>query len=287
MSKSSAFMILASLFFVMAHSIVKSLDRIPLHEVIAVRIFVSVFLCGLYFAYHRTNPIRQLNRHLWLRGFFGIFAMGLFFYTLRAMPLATAITINYLAPMFAVIFSILIMKEWPHKSIWPLLALAFVGVLLTKGFDTQVSWIPLGVALSAAMSAGLAYAYIRKAGLRSGPMLVIFVLPFVGIFPVTTTFFIFDSVWPTGLEWLLLLLMSLFVFLAQIFMTLSYVKDQVSNVTIPRYLTIVWSLGMGYFIFNETLSLGSLGGIGCIVLALLLSEIFKPRRSRPQRVFKG
>ena len=216
-----------------------------------------------------------MNRHLWLRGLFGISAMGLFFYTLRVMPLASAVTMNYLAPMFAVIFSMLIIKERPQKSIWFLMILAFTGVVLTKGFDTQVSWLHVGASLGSAMFAGLAYTYVRKAGLRSGPMLVIFALPFVGIFPVTPTLFIFGGVWPTGQEWLLLFIMSLFVFLAQVFMTLSYVGDQVSNVTIPRYLTIVWSLGMGYFIFGESLSLGSLAGIGCIFLSLLLNEIFK------------
>ncbi len=278
-------MIFATIFFVGAHSCIKFLKHLPLHEVIFARLIFSFILCLVYFKYKKINALKEMTLPLFWRGFFGATAMVLFFYTLQVLPLATAITLNYLTPLFALTAAIFVLNEHPSSKVWLCVALAFIGVLLTKGFDDSVPWPAFVAAIVASMLAGLAYTFVRKAGQRSNPFLVIFALPLVGVVPSALAFWSFDYVKPSNEDLMILLLMATLVFIAQYFMTRAYTIGKMSQVSIITYLTIVWSILVGYFVFSESIAGSKLIGVLFIAGALVLNEffVFKAKKLEAQK----
>lgn len=277
-SRSTIYMFLATLFFVLAHSSIKTLQGLPLHEVIFARLIFSFVVCLFYFRLKNINFFKEMTWPLFLRGFFGAVAMVLYFYTLTVMPLATAVTINFLSPLFSMIFAIFILNEKPHSYVWFFAILALIGVFMTKGFDGSITWTDFIAAVLASMLAALAYVYVRKSGIKSEPLLVVFSLPLVGLFPATASFFIYDFVAPDFFQWIILITMSLSVFIAQIFMTLAYKYGEVAQVSLINYVTIVWSILIGYFVFNELVTGVRLLGLLLIFTSILLNEFFKAKK---------
>src|SRR6476661_707578 len=93
-------MLLATFAFAVMNVFVKQLDRIPAMEIVFFRCLVSGLICGVVIARQRMDW--QGNNHTLLiaRGTFGTLALFTFFITLQRMPLATAVTIQYLSPIF-------------------------------------------------------------------------------------------------------------------------------------------------------------------------------------------
>lgn len=277
MPKAAIYMVFATIFYVLAHSSVKSLNGLPLHETVFVRIIISFMICLAYIQYKRINVMKDMTKAIMLRGLFGICGMVSYFYTLTIMPLATAMTINYLSPMFTLAFASIVLKERSHPRVWYFFALAFVGVLLTKGFDNSVGWFDFSVAIAGAIFSGLAYTFVRKAGKTSDPMLIIFALPLIGLGPSLGSFLVFEFVPPGIGDIALLIVMSLLVFLAQYCTTMAYTLGAIAQVSILNYLALVWSVLMGYFVFNENLTFTRSIGLCFIVGALMLNEFFSLR----------
>src|SRR5690349_20946364 len=67
--------------------------------------------------------------HVW-RCALGLLSMGLTFQALIMLPLADATAINFTAPIFATIFSFLILKEHVGVHRWTAVVLGFAGVLI-------------------------------------------------------------------------------------------------------------------------------------------------------------
>src|SRR5450631_2586336 len=69
-------------------------------EIVMYRGFVGVVFMAAYIAYHRDTFKTALPwQHLW-RGIVGVTAMWLWFYSIGKLPLATAMTLNYLSPVW-------------------------------------------------------------------------------------------------------------------------------------------------------------------------------------------
>lgn len=78
-----------------------------------------------------------------------------FFFALFVMPLAEATTITFINPVFAAIFSMLVLGERAPRAIWIAMMLGFAGVMLVlRPNVAEIGWLsvlPLGSAISMAM----------------------------------------------------------------------------------------------------------------------------------------
>jgi drug/metabolite transporter (DMT)-like permease len=87
---------------------------------------------------------------------------------------------------------------------------------------------------------------------------------------------------PHGIEWLLLLTIGIFTQIAQICMTKAFLLVKTSTIAPFQYLGAIYSLILGWFIFDEQLRFYSLVGIfliiGGIILELYLSTINKKQK---------
>ncbi|MFO7460652.1 MAG: EamA family transporter [Desulfatiglandales bacterium] len=110
---------------------VKALDLVQIRVTLA-----SVLLFLFLMAFSRDSlkiKLRDIGYFLLLGGVFMALVQGTYFYTISKIQVAAAILIQYLAPIFVAVFSMLFWKERPTSIKIAALFLAFAGCYLVVG----------------------------------------------------------------------------------------------------------------------------------------------------------
>lgn len=227
--------------------------------------------------------------HLW-RGVIGVISLWLWYYSIGELPLATAMTLNYLSPIWIAVW-LFAMGWWHAKGDvkWPLMvavAASFVGVtlLLRPAFHAN-QLTPALIALGSSMLTAMAYMQVRKLGLAGEPeSRVVFyftvmnlVAGFAGVYlaggangpewhPITT--------WRSGL---LLLAIGVCATSAQIAMTRAYRLGNTLVVANLQYTGIVFSSIWGVLVFGDVFDWHSWAGIGIILLSGMAATFYNTR----------
>jgi drug/metabolite transporter (DMT)-like permease len=265
------FMLISVFFFAIMNATAKSLHHIPVHELVLFRSLI-VFSVSFYFIRKLRLPVAGNNKKwLLIRGISGLTALLLFFMTLKNLPLAAATSLQYLSPIFTVIFAVWLNHQKVRPVQWIYFAIAFLGVLCIKGFNNNMSttWVFVGVLSS--IVAGFAYNSIIRLRHSDHPYTIVIHLTFVRI-PVTVIWSLFDFVMPLGMDWFWLMVMGICTQIAQFYATKALISGRADQVTPWNYTGAVFSLIIGYFVFDEMVSWMSLIGICFIVVALLLNS---------------
>lgn len=271
-------MIISSFAFSLMHLCVKALPNIPVFELVFFRSFISL-LISFTLLKSKNIPIFGVNKKILLtRGFIGVTALTLFFITLQNIPLASAVTIQYLSPIFTALFAVWILKERMKKIQWVFFAMAFLGVFILKGFDTsgQLSYFYISIGLISACLSGVAYNCVRLLRKTEHPLVVVFYFPLVAT-PIMAVLSFFNWVQPQGIDWFYLLLLGILTQVAQIYMTKGIQSDSAGNIMIFKYIGVLFALIYGYLFFGETYSFLSILGIFILILGVLLNMFFKDR----------
>lgn len=271
-------MIISSFAFSLMHLCVKTLPNIPVFELVFFRSFISL-LISFTSLKSKNIPIFGVNKKILLiRGFIGVTALTLFFITLQNIPLASAVTIQYLSPIFTALFAVWILKEGMKKIQWVFFAMAFLGVFILKGFDTsgQLSYFYISIGLISACLSGVAYNCIRLLRKTEHPLVVVFYFPLVAT-PIMAVLSFFNWVQPQGIDWVYLLLLGILTQVAQIYMTKGIQSDLAGNIIIFKYIGVLFALIYGYLFFGETYSFLSILGIFILILGVLLNMFYKDR----------
>ena len=276
MNKGAQYMLISSFAFSLMHLCVKVLPHIPVFELVFFRSIVSLLISYMSLKQKKINLFGNNKKVLLARGFFGVTALTLFFSTLQNIPLASAVTIQYLSPIFTAFFAIWILKEKLKNHQWLFFAMAFLGVLILKGFDIsgQISFKYVGMGLVSACFSGLAYNCIRLLRTTENPLVVVFYFPLVAT-PIMAFLSFFNWVKPQGIDWFYLLLLGIITQVAQIYMTKGIQSDRAGNIMTYKYIGVLFAFGYGYLFFGETYSLLSLLGILLLLSGVLLNTFFK------------
>ncbi len=276
-------MFLSTLAFSLANVFVKQVSHIPAMETVFFRCAVAAAFClaGLYRA--KADPIGSNHLYLLLRGVFGTIALYCFFLTLQQMPLASAMTIQYLSPIFTTVIAIFVLSEKVKIPQWFFYAIAFAGVLIIERFDGRISPVYLAVGILSAICSGVAYNLVRSLRGKEHPLTVVLHFQLVGLVVGFVSLF-FDWKMPSGLDWLYLFLIGAFSQLGQIFLTNALQREPVAGVAIINYTGLVYALTIGWFIFGEVQGLMSLAGMLLVVAGVLCSVLYGRRQSRLEAI---
>ena len=269
-------MLLATLFYAGMNWCIKYLGQIPSAEVVFFRSIITLVLTWFLLKRRHLNPWGNNKKLLILRGAAGFIGLTFYIYTVQRMSLASAVTIQYLSPIFTAIFAIFLLKERLRWLQWTFFGIAFLGVMLIKGFDNSVDTVLLLLGILSAMGSALAYNFISMLRWQDDPLVIVFYFPLVTI-PIIGPLMLFNFVMPTTFEWLMLLATGLFTQFAQVFMTRAYQLEKVSNVSILTYLGTIYALIIGTVVFNESYTWPALGGMALIVLSIIASLLYKKR----------
>jgi len=212
-----------------------------------------------------------------MRGTSGAIALVMYFTTLQVMPLASAVTIQFLSPIFTSILGVYIVKEKVKPLQWLFFFMAFAGVVIIQGYDARITTFYMTIGVVAAVFSGLAYNFIRKLKTSEHPLVIVFYFPLVTI-PITGTYSAFNWVQPDSWkQWVLLLLIGVFTQIAQYFMTKAYQSEELSKIASLKYLGIVYALGFGWVFFGETFNLLTYVGMAVVLVGVVLNIWYKQR----------
>lgn len=268
--KSVQYMLLAGIFFALMNICVKYVSHLPTLEVV---LFRSIFSLVVTYYLLRKQNIPALGNQigtLTLRGIAGCLGLIGSFYTLQHIPLASAVTINYLSPFFTAILGIFIAKQKIRPIQFLYFFISIMGVVLLKGFDFRISTIDIIIGLGAAFFAGIAYNMISKSKDKDHPLVIIFYFPLLTI-PFVGIYSIFHWQTPIGMDWFYLLLIGICTQIAQYYMTLSYQNANLAKVASLNYLGVIYALGFGYILFDESFNLMSVIAIIIILIGVVLN----------------
>ena len=279
MNKGAQYMLVSSFAFSLMHLCVKALPHIPVFELVFFRSIVSLLISFTSLKQKKIYVLGNNKKVLLARGFFGVTALTLFFITLQNLPLAGAVTIQYLSPIFTAFFAIWILNEKIKNRQWFFFALAFLGVLTLKGFDIsgQISFKYVGIGLVSACFSGLAYNCIRLLRNTEHPLVVVFYFPLVAT-PIMAVLSYFNWVKPQGIDWVYLILLGIITQIAQIYMTKGIQSDRAGNIMTYKYIGVLFAFGYGYLFFGEIYSFMSIFGIFLLLSGVLLNIVFKYKK---------
>ncbi|WP_223252721.1 DMT family transporter [Owenweeksia hongkongensis] len=279
MKKAIGYMLISVLGFALMNLTVKFLGRLPATELVLFRSLISIVLT-VYFLKRRHIPLfGNQKKYLILRGIFGVIGLTLFFYTLQKLPLGSAITIQYLSPIFTAFFAIFILGEKMYKIQWLFFAVSFAGIAVIKGFDPNISLPLFLMGLGSAVFSGLAYNCVRKVKDTDHPLVVVFYFPLMAV-PVMGIISLFNWVTPIGWEWGLLLLMGTLTQIAQVYMTKALQNAEVNEITGLKYLGVIFALGFDFLIFDVQYRPMALVGIAMVLSGVIINIIYKSQKRR-------
>ena len=220
--------------------------------------------------------------HLW-RGVSGFAALMLFFYSISRLPLATAVTLHYTAPLFLALLLTLVLRERPHFPLIVALILGFIGVILLLRPTLQEGRFAAGaLGLFAGFLSGVAYLNIKKLGTLGEPeWRVVFYFTVVctlgsGLFMATSELhaITLQNLWILGG-------LGVTATLAQLALTRAYHTGKTLVVANLAYSTVIFASLLGVLLWEETLSILSWVAIALIIISGILAVRATPRPPGP------
>jgi drug/metabolite transporter (DMT)-like permease len=270
-------MFLSTFFFAMANVCVKQVAHLPAMEIVFFRCLLGVAFC--FYGLRRANAsvVGANHKVLALRGIFGTVALYFFFVTVQNIPLASAMTIQYLSPIFTAVIAIFLLREKVRLPQWVFYAIAFAGVLLIEQFDARVSPFYLLLGIVSAFGSGVAYNLVRSLKEKEHPLTVVFHFQFIGMI-AGLVFTVFNWRTPAGWDWFYLVLIGIFSQLGQIFLTDALQREKAASVAIIVYTGLIYGISIGWIAFGETQAAGSLFGMLLVVIGVVLSILYSRRQ---------
>jgi drug/metabolite transporter (DMT)-like permease len=206
----------------------------------------------------------------------GTISMGLGFAGLAYLPLPEVTAISYASPLMVVVLAAMFLGEEVRLFRMTAVAIGLIGVLIVLSPRLSIG-VSAGsreafgamVVLFSAVFAALAQVFVRKLVLIESTTAIVF------YFSMTATLLSlvtipFGWVWPTALEAALLVGCGLLGGAGQILLTSSYREADASLVAPFDYASMIFSLGIGFFIFAEVPTLTMLAGAALVVAAGIL-----------------
>lgn len=147
---------------------------------------------------------------------------------------------------------------------------------MIEGFDPRINGLFLAIGITSALFSGLAYNVIRRLKNTEHPLVIVFYFPLVTI-PIAGIISILYWKQPEGRDWFYLLLVGVLSQLAQYFMTIAYQNANLAKVSNLNYLGIIFALGFGYVLFEETYNLYTYGGMLLVLTGVILNFLYARR----------
>lgn len=271
-------MLISTFSFSIMTLLVKLLSNISPFEIIFFRSIISFIITFSFLKFRKINPLGVNKKYLILRGLFGVVALTLFFITLQKIPLASAVTIQYLSPIFTALFAIFMLGEKMKWIQGVFFLISFFGVLVLKGFDNRISSLYLMLGILSSIFAALAYNAIRKVKDTDHPLVVVMYFPLIAT-PIMGILSIDAWVTPDLLELLILLGIGVSTQFGQVYLTKALQIETAAKVSAMKYFGTVYAFLYSYYIFDEKYSVFSIVGILLIICGVILNVIYKSKTS--------
>ena len=275
--------ILSAFFFACMNVSVRLAGDLPSVQKSFFRNLVAAVFAAIILLRKHTAPNVQKSQWLplFLRCTFGTLGILCNFYAIDHLLVADASILNKLSPFFAIIFSILLLKEKISPTQGLCVLLAFVGCLFVvkPGFH-NAALIPALIGVCGGLGAGIAYTMVREMGTHGvkGPVIVFYFSCFSCVVVIPWIVFHYQ---PMTLQQLLtLLLAGLFAAGGQFTITAAYTYAPAGKISIFDYSQIIFATLLGFILFSEIPDTYSLIGYTLIILASVGNFIYNSKKQK-------
>lgn len=167
-NKGIVLIICSAFCFALMNMMVRFAGDLPSIEKSFFRNFVAVFFALIALRRSHT-PIKVPKgalKPLLLRSIFGTMGILCNYYAIDHLVLADASILNKLSPFFAILFSLILLKEKVHPFAAACVITAFIGSLfiIKPGLGMFATSLPAFIGLLGGLGAGIAYTYVRILG---------------------------------------------------------------------------------------------------------------------------
>lgn len=183
-----------------------------------------------------------------------VLTAGSFFYSVSVLPLAEALTLSFLAPVFVALLGGLLLKEKIDKRILQALGFGIAGMLVMvwPRLQGHVSGASLGVA--AALFSAVSYAFnlilLRRIAVREHPTVIV---AFQNVGPAVCLAI------PAALAFVPMTWADLAAYLfagalgvaGHLTLTSAYARAAASRLAPIEYTALIWASLLGFFVFGE------------------------------------
>jgi S-adenosylmethionine uptake transporter len=243
----------------------------------------ALFIAAL--ARYRGTALRSTvpAMHFW-RSASGVASLTLWFYAIGGLPIATAMTLNYMSSVWMALFllggTVLLGAARVDGRLVATVLTGFAGValVLRPTLEQQQLWHGLA-GLSSGLTAALAYLQVTALGRAGEPEVrIVFYFSLGGLLAGAAWMALQGAHPHTASGVALLLAIGLLATTAQVMMTRAYrIGRTLSNASL-QYLGIVFSFIFGVLVFDDPVTWAALAGMVLIVVAGLAATLLRTHR---------
>jgi drug/metabolite transporter (DMT)-like permease len=274
------FMVGATVMFAISNAISKwVVASYPVGEVMFARSLSSLIVCSAFmlpvtglavFATHRVRDHLARGLSQAISQTFTVIAFSL-------MPLAGAIAINFSAPLFSGLVSVLWLKERAGAARWGTLLVGFVGVLVVVKPGADSFQLGALFALANAVMYGSVTVAVRgMSKTESANTLLMWQMVTLAVFHAFLL--VFGLRWPTPQDAALFGSMGVANAAAQYLWTKALHAAPATAVSPFYYFLLVWSLILGFFVWGDIPTTSLLVGSGIVVVSGLFLLFHEAQR---------
>ncbi len=275
------YMFLSIIGFSLMDVIVKWSVDYPIGQILFFRGFFGILFYFFIIPRDRLHNFYQTKRpglHS-LRCIAGLIAIVAIFIALRKLPLATVVSISFAAPIFTTIFSIFLLSEKVGIYRWLAVLVGFIGILIIT--EPGISELNIYYVFPIIFCLGLSYVAITLRQLSSTePVWLISLFFSIAITLMSFITIPFGWVMPSFSHFIILSFIGIFGGVSNLWLSQSYKYSEVSLVTPLKYLTLVFAIIFGYFIWDEIPTIKTLIGAFLVIISTLIifrREIYKKK----------
>ncbi|GIX25585.1 MAG: membrane protein [Caldimonas sp.] len=220
--------------------------------------------------------------HFW-RSLSGVLALSLWFYAIGGLPLATAMTLNYMSSVWMALFllggAILMGGARVDGRLIAAVITGFAGValILRPTIEDRQLWYGL-VGLISGMLSATAYLQVTALGRVGEPEYrVVFYFSLGGVVAGGLTMLVGGASTHTPQGVALLLAVGVLATVAQLLMTRAYATGKPLVNASLQYLGIVFSFGYGVLLFHDPVTWMAIVGMILIVVAGIAATFLRSK----------
>lgn len=280
--KAIFYIIISAFCFALMNCFVRLSGDLPTMQKSFFRNFIAMLMAAFILFKNKTG-IKYNKRDiplLILRSLMGTIGILGNFYAVDHLNLSDASMLNKLSPFFAILFSMLFLKEKPKIMQFLCVIAAFIGGLFIIKPTLEITAIlPALLGTIGGLGAGAAYTAVRALGQRGvkGPLIVFFFSAFscIAVLPRVITGYEPMETW----QLIYLLLAGVAAAGGQFTITAAYSNAPAKEISIYDYTQIIFSAALGFFLFNQIPDIYSVIGYFIICGASVAIFIYNNSKS--------
>ena len=295
--------LLGALIFSINDMLVKFLsDDYALHQIVFTRSLISVLLllvviplAGGYALLHT----RRLKLHL-VRAFFVVGANLFFFTALADLPLATVVSIFFIAPFLITIFSVTFLGEVVGVWRWFAVIVGLIGVMLVVRPGTEAFTFTAILPVLSAICYASFHVLTRKLGVDENLLTLTFYVPVVFLIVATVIglavghgdfsggghpsleFLVRPWRWPTWLDLGVMVFIGVGITIGGAAISQAYRVAEAALVAPFEYTALIYATLFGYLIFSELPDNFGWAGMSLVLVSGLVMVWREAVNARPR-----